>query len=83
MITDPTLGGVSASFASLADIIIAEPNATYGFTGKRIVQNTINKKLPEDFQTSESAMKHGAIDMLVERENLKLMLGNILQLHKR
>jgi acetyl-CoA carboxylase carboxyl transferase subunit beta len=83
VITDPTLGGVSASFASLADVIIAEPRATYGFTGRRIIQETINKELPDDFQSSEEALKHGAIDMIVERAQLKQTLGNILKLHRR
>jgi acetyl-CoA carboxylase carboxyl transferase subunit beta len=83
VITDPTLGGVSASFASLADVIIAEPRATYGFTGRRIIEETINKELPEDFQSSEEALKHGAIDMIVERALLKATLGKILKLHKR
>ncbi|MDR1539369.1 MAG: acetyl-CoA carboxylase carboxyl transferase subunit beta [Clostridiales bacterium] len=83
VITDPTLGGVSASFASLADIIIAEPQAVYGFTGRRIIQDTIMKELPEDFQSSESAMKHGAIDMIVERDELKPVLGELLKLHIR
>jgi acetyl-CoA carboxylase carboxyl transferase subunit beta len=83
VITDPTLGGVSASFASLADVIIAEPRAVYGFTGRRIIQDTLNKNLPDDFQSSESAIKHGAIDIIVERGQLKPTLGKILKLHKR
>ena len=83
VITDPTTGGVSASFASLADIIIAEPHATYGFTGKRIIRESIQKELPEDFQTAESALKNGAIDMIVKRDQLKLVLAGLLKLHRR
>ena len=83
VITDPTTGGVSASFASLADILIAEPHAVYGFTGKRIIQDTIKKELPDGFQSAESALKHGAIDMLVERGQLKSILASILKLHSR
>jgi acetyl-CoA carboxylase carboxyl transferase subunit beta len=81
VITDPTTGGVSASFASLADIIIAEPHAIFGFTGKRIIQDTRKRELPEDFQTAESALKNGAIDMVVERGELKSELAAIFSLH--
>lgn len=81
VITDPTTGGVSASFASQADIIIAEPKAIYGFTGKRIIEETEKKKLPEDFQSAEYALKNGAVDMIVERSELKGVIGNILKLH--
>ena len=83
VITDPTTGGVSASFASLADIIIAEPHAVFGFTGKRIIEDTIKKELPDDFQTAESALKNGAIDMVVEREKIKAKLAAIFSLHNR
>ena len=83
VITDPTTGGVSASFASLADILIAEPHAVYGFTGKRIIQDTIKKELPDGFQSAESALKFGAIDMVVERDQLKTVLSSILKLHSR
>ena len=83
VITDPTTGGVSASFASLADIIIAEPSITYGFTGRRIIQETLKKELPDDFQTAESALKNGAIDMIVEREKMKSTLSDIIKLHMR
>jgi len=83
VITDPTTGGVSASFASLADIIIAEPHAVFGFTGKRIIEDTIKKELPDDFQTAESALKNGAIDMVVERDRIKDELATIFSLHKR
>jgi len=81
VITDPTTGGVSASFASLADIIIAEPRAVYGFTGKRIIQETIRKELPDDFQSAESALQNGAVDMVVERDRLQSVLTSILTLH--
>ena len=83
VITDPTTGGVSASFASLGDVIIAEPQAIYGFTGKRIIQETIKTELPEDFQTSESALKFGAVDMVVERGQIKPVLAAVLKMHRR
>ncbi len=82
VITNPTLGGVSASFASLADIIIAEPDATYGFTGKRIVAETVNEPLPPDFQSSWYAKKNGMVDMIIDRHNMKEQIGNLLYLHK-
>lgn len=83
VITDPTMGGVSASFASQADIIIAEPGVTFGFTGKRIIQETFNKKLPEGFQTAEYALKNGMIDMIIDRADLKGVLVSLLQLHRK
>lgn len=80
-ITDPTTGGVTASFAMLGDIIISEPKTLIGFAGRRVIEQTINQKLPSDFQTSEFLFKHGFIDMIVERKNLKNTLGNILRMH--
>lgn len=82
VITDPTLGGVSASFASLADIILAEEGTVYGFTGRRIIQETIYKELPEEFQSAESALKNGAVDRIVTRAEMKHILGTILSLHR-
>ena len=81
VITDPTTGGVTASFASLGDIIIAEPNATIGFAGKRVIEQTIKQKLPEDFQSSEFMLKHGFVDMIVHRGDMKATLSNLLEIH--
>lgn len=74
IITDPTTGGVTASFAMLGDVILAEPSAIIGFTGKRIIKNMIGEKLPNDFQTSEFQVKHGMIDKIVERSQLREMI---------
>lgn len=82
VLTDPTLGGVSASFASLADIIIAEPAITYGFTGKRIVEETVNQRVPADFQMSEACLKNGTLDMIVERESVKAVIALLLKMHR-
>jgi acetyl-CoA carboxylase carboxyl transferase beta subunit len=82
VLTDPTTGGVTASFASLGDIIIAEPKATIGFAGKRVIEQTIRQKLPESFQTSEFMMEHGFVDMIVSRKELKDMLAHLLSIHK-
>lgn len=82
VLTDPTTGGVTASFASLGDIILAEPNALIGFAGPRVIEQTIKQKLPEGFQRSEFLLEHGFIDKIVERKDMKETLYNILQLHK-
>lgn len=82
IITNPTLGGVAASFASLADIIIAEPDATYGFTGKRIVAETTNEPLPDDFQNAFYAKENGMVDMIVSRNDMREQVGNLLYLHR-
>ena len=81
VLTDPTTGGVTASFAMLGDIILAEPNALIGFAGPRVIQQTIGQKLPEGFQRSEFLLKHGFVDKIVEREDLKDTLHRILKLH--
>lgn len=83
VLTDPTTGGVTASFAMLGDIILAEPKTLVGFAGRRVIEQTINEKLPEDFQTSEFLFKHGFIDKIVERKKLKEALGKILEMHAR
>ncbi|KOF58214.1 MULTISPECIES: acetyl-CoA carboxylase, carboxyltransferase subunit beta [Clostridium] len=83
ILTDPTTGGVTASFAMLGDIIIAEPKTLVGFAGRRVIEQTINQKLPEDFQTSEFLFKHGFVDKIVERKKLKEVLGKILEMHAR
>lgn len=71
ILTDPTMGGVSASLAMLGDIIIAEPNALIGFAGPRVIEQTVREKLPEGFQSSEFLLKHGAIDMIIHRTDLR------------
>lgn len=81
VLTDPTTGGVTASFAMLGDIILAEPKTLVGFAGRRVIEQTINEKLPDDFQTSEFLFKHGFIDKIVERKKLKEVLGKILEMH--
>lgn len=78
ILTSPTMGGVTASFASLGDIILAEPNAMIGFTGPRVIKQTIGEELPEGFQTAESQLKNGFIDAIVERQNLKRTISKIL-----
>lgn len=81
VLTNPTTGGVSASFASLGDINIAEPNALIGFAGRRIIEQTIRQKLPDDFQTAEFLLKHGQLDMIVHRKDMKQTLAKLLDLH--
>ncbi len=78
ILTDPTMAGVMASYASLGDIIIAEPKARIGFTGARVIQETIKQELPEGFQTSEFTMKHGQVDLITARQDLKAELTRIL-----
>lgn len=80
ILTDPTFGGVSASFAFLGDIIMAEPGALIGFAGARVIKQTIGKDLPEGFQKSEFLLEHGSIDMVVERNNMKKTLHDLLKL---
>ena len=81
VITDPTTGGVSASFANLGDIILAEPKAVIGFAGRRVIEGTINEKLPDDFQTSEFQLEHGFIDKIVDRREIKSTLSKLFKLH--
>ena len=82
VLTDPTTGGVTASFASTADIIIAEPNSLIGFAGPRVIEQTIKQKLPEGFQKSEFLLEHGFIDRIVPRKDMKKELATILKMHK-
>ena len=82
VLTDPTYGGVTASFASLADVILAEPGAMIGFAGPRVIEQTIKQELPEGFQTSEFLLQHGFIDKIVERKDLKQTLSKIIKLHE-
>jgi acetyl-CoA carboxylase carboxyl transferase subunit beta len=81
VITDPTYGGVSASFAMLGDYVIAEPGAAFGFAGRIVIEQTIRQKLPENFQTSEFNLKHGQLDQVVHRKEMKSFLTNILDIH--
>ncbi|RDU64087.1 acetyl-CoA carboxylase, carboxyltransferase subunit beta [Helicobacter sp. MIT 14-3879] len=78
ILTDPTLGGVSASFAFLGDIIIAEPGATIGFAGARVIKQTIGENLPKGFQTAEFLLEHGLVDMVVHRKDLKKTISDLL-----
>lgn len=78
VLTDPTMGGVSASLAMLGDVIIAEPNALIGFAGPRVIEQTVREKLPEGFQRSEFLLKHGAIDMIVHRNDLRDYTARLL-----
>ncbi len=81
VLTHPTAGGVTASFAMLGDIILAEPKATIAFAGRRVVEQTIREKLPEDFQTSEYLLSHGLVDAIVSRTQLKKTLAQLISLH--
>jgi acetyl-CoA carboxylase carboxyl transferase subunit beta len=82
VLTHPTAGGVTASFAMLGDVIIAEPKATIAFAGRRVVEQTIREKLPDDFQTAEYLLSHGLVDMIVSRTQLKKTLGQLIRLHQ-
>lgn len=79
ILTDPTTGGVSASYAMVGDLNIAEPKALIGFAGRRVIEQTIKQKLPEDFQTAEYTLSHGFIDSIVERKNLKGFVAKVLR----
>ena len=79
ILTDPTTGGVTASFAMLGDFNIAEPKALIGFAGPRVIEQTIRQKLPEGFQRSEFLLEHGMLDMVVDRREMKPVIGRILR----
>jgi len=81
VLCDPTTGGVTASFATLGDIILAEPNALIGFAGPRVIEQTIRKKLPEGFQRAETVLRQGFVDNIVDRRQLPATLGHLLALH--
>lgn len=83
VLTHPTTGGVTASFASLGDIILAEPKALIGFAGPRVIEQTINQKLPEGFQRSEYLMEHGFVDAICQRKDMKKALSTLLKTHRR
>jgi acetyl-CoA carboxylase carboxyl transferase subunit beta len=78
VLTDPTMGGVSASFAMLGDVNIAEPRALIGFAGPRVIEQTVREKLPEGFQRSEFLLEHGAVDMIVDRRDLRDRISSLL-----
>ena len=80
LLTDPTMGGVSASFAMLGDIIMAEPGALVGFAGQRVIKQTIGSDLPEGFQRAEFLLEKGSIDMVVNRNDLKQTLSDLLKM---
>ena len=82
VLTHPTTGGVTASFAMLGDIILAEPNATIGFAGRRVIEQTLREKLPDGFQTSEYLLKHGFVDAIVSRTQLKKTLAQLISMHQ-
>lgn len=81
LLTEPTFGGVTASFSMLGDIIMAEPKARIGFAGRRVIEETIRQKLPKDFQTAEYLLENGQIDMVVHRKNLRNMISELIRLH--
>ena len=83
VMTHPTTGGVSASFASLGDYNIAEPGALIGFAGRRIIEQTIREKLPDDFQTAEFQLKHGQLDKVVHRHEMKNLITLLLGMHQK
>ena len=83
VLTHPTMGGVSASFAMLGDIILAEPGALIGFAGPRVIEQTIGQSLPEGFQRAESLLEHGFVDVIVHRMKMKETIGKILHIHDR
>lgn len=81
VLTDPTTGGVSASFANQGDVTLAEPHALIGFAGKRVIEQTIHEKLPDDFQRAETVLEHGFIDAIIDRRELKETLAQLIGLH--
>jgi acetyl-CoA carboxylase carboxyl transferase subunit beta len=80
VLTDPTMGGVSASFAFLGDVVIAEPKALIGFAGPRVIEQTVREKLPEGFQRSEFLIQKGAIDMIVDRRKMREEIARLIAL---
>lgn len=83
LLTEPTFGGVTASFGTLGDIIVAEQGARIGFAGRRVIEQTIRQKLPSDFQTAEYLLKYGQVDVISTRKELKKTLANIIEMHKK
>ena len=82
VLTNPTMGGTTASYAMLGDVILAEPNALIGFAGPRVVKETIGKDLPKNFQTAEFVLDHGFLDLIVNRKNLKNKISILIDLFK-
>ena len=82
LLTEPTFGGVTASFGMLGDIIVAEQGARIGFAGRRVIEQTIRQKLPSDFQTAEYLLKYGQVDVVSARKDLRKTLANILEMHR-
>jgi len=80
VLTDPTMGGVSASFALIGDVVLAEPGALIGFAGPRVIEQTVRETLPEGFQRSEFLLEHGAIDQIVDRREMRNRLVNLITL---
>jgi acetyl-CoA carboxylase carboxyl transferase subunit beta len=83
ILTDPTMGGVSASFAFIGDLVLAEPGALIGFAGPRVIEQTVRETLPEGFQRSEFLLEKGAIDMIVDRRQLRAKVARLITLLKR
>ena len=82
VLTDPTTGGVTASFASLGDIIIAEPKVLIGFAGRRVIEDTIKQRLPQEFQSAEFLLEHGFVDMIVNRTDMRRTVSKLIKLHE-
>jgi len=80
VLTDPTMGGVSASFAFMGDVVVAEPGALIGFAGARVIQQTVRETLPEGFQRAEFLLEHGAVDMIVDRRDMRKQLATLMAL---
>jgi len=83
LLTEPTFGGVTASFGTLGDVIVAEQGARIGFAGRRVIEQTIRQKLPSDFQTAEYLLKYGQVDVISKRKNMKETLSKIIEMHKK
>jgi acetyl-CoA carboxylase carboxyl transferase subunit beta len=83
VLTDPTTGGVTASFAMQGDIILAEPKAMVGFAGRRVIEQTTKSSLPDNFQSAEFLLEHGFVDNIVQRDKLNAVLGTLLRQHKK
>lgn len=83
VLTDPTMGGVSASFAFIGDVVVAEPGALIGFAGPRVIEQTVRQKLPDGFQRAEFLLDHGAIDMIVDRRQMREKIANLITLLMR
>jgi len=82
-LTDPTMGGVSASFAMLGDVNIAEPGALIGFAGPRVIEQTVRQTLPQGFQRAEFLLEHGAVDLIIDRRHMRERLANLITLMMR